>query len=64
MSVPLGSPLWNSSLPGETRVSLECCNHSLLGRQFHQHVLWEEWILLVRGVVVTPAWLLFLSLIS
>lgn len=59
-----GSPPWNSSLPGETRVSLECRNHALLGRQFHQHVLWEEWILLVMGVVLTPAWWPFLSLIS
>lgn len=27
-----------------------------LGRQFHQYVLWKEWILPVMGVVLTPSW--------
>lgn len=61
---PLGAAARNHSLPGEMRGSLESRDHALLGRQFHQHVLWEEWILPVMGVVLTPAWWPLRSLIS
>ena len=53
---PLGATAWNHSLPGETRGSEESRDHALLGRQFHQYVLWKEWILPVMGVVLTPSW--------